>query len=102
MHKQMKAAQLTELNEEFIKNSQLLENYNCSITFELNEKDIQHGLNYLPQAELTLTKMTLFPSHLENKMFHFTWLLSEAVSNVKFLFTKAGNVLFLISSPSVH
>lgn len=36
MHKQMKAAQLTELNEEFIKNSQLLENYNCSITFELN------------------------------------------------------------------
>ena len=30
----MKAAQLTELNEEFINNSQLLENYNCSITFE--------------------------------------------------------------------
>lgn len=75
MHKQMKAAQLTELNEEFIKNSQLLENYNCSITFELNEKDIQHGLNYLPQAELTLTYMTLFPSHLENKMFH-GWLFS--------------------------
>lgn len=70
MHKQMKAAQLTELNEE---------NYNCSITFELNEKDIQRGLNYLPQAELTLTYMTLFASHLENKMFHFTWLLSEAV-----------------------